>query len=492
MRIVVFAISAAFLACALSAVAQAQQQPDSQESLQELRLQVQKLAGSLEQTQGDLREAREEIRALRSELDQMHPAPANPPQEPSSSLPDRVALLEESQRVVESRLEQQQQTKVESASKYSVKLSGMVLFNAGLNRGTVNDQDVPGLAMPNTPGATGGSISATMRQTLLGLQVSGPGIAGAKTTGSLQFDFFGGFPEARDGSALGLVRLRVAKVQLDWDRWSLSFGQEQPFISPLSPTSLASLGTPALGYSGNLWTWTPQIALSRRWIASERNRAELQIGMLDPFDGETPAKQFLRQPEAGERSRVPAFAARQSWTHGIGEHAFTVGASGYFSKQDHGFGRTVEAWGGMLDWDIPLSRMVSLSGEFFRGQALGGLWGGIGTSVVYGGAQDLPSTPVFGVNTIGGWSQIKLRPSFHWEFNAAFGEDSPFAGELRHSAPESNYIPVMRNWTTMVNVIQRPRSNLLLSLEYRHLNTVQFDGSARTAEHINLGVGVQF
>ena len=44
----------------------------------------------------------------------------------------------------------------------------------------------------------------------------------------------------------------------------------------------------------------------------------------------------------------------------------------------------------------------------------------------------------------------------------------------------------------MFNVIQRPRSNLMFSLEYRHLNTVQFSGKRATAEHVNLGVGVSF
>lgn len=95
---------------------------------------------------------------------------------------------------------------------------------------------------------------------------------------------------------------------------------------------------------------------------------------------------------------------------------------------------------------------------------------------------------------MGGWSQIKFRPSQRWEFNGAFGQDNPYAGEIRAALPVlgNPYPMFMRNWTTMVNVIQRPKSNLLLSIEYRHLNTVQSDGSGHTAEHVNLGVGLQF
>jgi hypothetical protein len=43
-----------------------------------------------------------------------------------------------------------------------------------------------------------------------------------------------------------------------------------------------------------------------------------------------------------------------------------------------------------------------------------------------------------------------------------------------------------------VNVIQRLRSNLLLSLEYRHLNSNSLSGNRNTAEHLNAAVGVEF
>lgn len=473
------------------------QQP-TPESLQQLNEELRRLVTSLQEVQADLRDARREIRELRNELGQFR-ATAQPQPPPAgaeeSSLSSRVAELEESQRIADSRLQQHEQTKVESASKYNVRLSGMILFNAGMNRGFVNNQDVPTLAVPGQPGVSAGDISGSMRQSRIGLQIFGPRLAGAKTTADIQFDFFGGGTDIRDGAVLGLLRLRTARATLDWDRWSLSFGQDQPFISPLSPTSLASLGTPAFGYSGNLWTWTPQIVATRRWRPSERDTFELQFGVLDPFNGEPPRGfQLEREPGAGERSRVPAFAIHPVWRRGQGERAMRIGAGAYFAKQDYGFNRTVDAWAATVDWDIPLGSIFSVSGELFRGRALGGLWGGIGQSVVYNGPPEWASTATRGLNTVGGWSQLKVRPTATWEFNGAFGQDNPFASDIRTApdTPGPSYPYIMRNWTTLVNVIQRPRSNLLWSLEYRHLNTVHFDGSRRTAEHVNMAVGLQF
>jgi uncharacterized coiled-coil protein SlyX len=463
------------------------QQDSTQDSLQDIRAGLRELSDSLKETRAELNQARAEVRALREELSRMREAQAQPPSE--TAVTDRIAAVEENQRVLESRVEQHDQTKVETASKFKLKLDGMVLFNAGMNRGEVESIDVPNLAVPPVPGQNAGSVFGTMRQSLIGLQVVGPDLAGAKTSAELQFDFFGGFPRELDATSMGLVRMRVARAELRWNKWSLRFGQDQPFMSPNSPSSLASVGIPPLGLSGNLWTWTPQIVGERRWQLGEQSGAKLEFGILDPFNGEVPYG-FDRSPEAGERSRKPAFAVRQSWSRRTGSRAAEIGAGGYVAQQDYGFGRTVTAWAGTLDWNIPLPKKLALSGELFRGRALGGMWGAVGRSVVFSGDPTLSTSTVRPVNTIGGWSQLKYSPTSKLEFNGVFGMDNPFASDLR-SAGVGEYAAVFQNRTTMVNVIEHLRSNLLVSLEYRHIRT-DFVPRAQTAEHVNLGVGVQF
>ena len=108
-----------------------------------------------------------------------------------------------------------------------------------------------------------------MRQSEIGLEVFGPEFAGAKTRAEVQMDFGGGFPTAAlDGINTGLFRLRTANMRLDWEHTSVIVGQDGLFISPLSPTSFASLAIPSMGYSGNLWAWTPQVRIERRFDLS--------------------------------------------------------------------------------------------------------------------------------------------------------------------------------------------------------------------------------
>lgn len=464
------------------------------EAVEQLRAEVARLASSLEATREELKLCRDEIHQLRAELQTTGTAVASGAGNQSDSATETAHSLSdirEEQALMENRVGQLYQTKVESGSKYRVRLSGLVLFNTFYNRGTVDTTSVPNLAQQTPPGQAGGNVGATFRQTLFTLQTFGPELAGARTSGEVQFDFYGGFSRALDGYVLGIPHLRTANIEFDWKNWSLRLTQDKPFISPLSPTTLAALGTPEFAYSGNLWTWTPQIIGERTWFLSDTLQAHLQFGMLDPFNGEVPQTFYLRKPEAGELSRTPGVGVRQSWDFPIGNQSATIGAGGYFARQDYDFGRTLDAWAATLDWNLPFGEKWALSGELHRGRGLGGLWGGIGTSAVYTGPENDPATGVVGVNTVGGWTQLKFKPASKWEMNGAFGEESPFASDVLQSRV-ANYWPVLRNWTTMVNIIDRPRSNLMLSLEYRHLNTVDYFGQTKTAEHINLGVGVAF
>ncbi len=473
---------------------QAASSPPSESAIQQLSAQVAKLASSLEATQSELKACREEIHQLRTELQSSKAeaeAGAQGGDTSGSDLSHSVADLREEQNVTDSRLQQLDQVKVESGSKYRVRLSGLVLFNTFVNRGTVDTISVPNLALPTPAGQANGNTGATLSQTLLTLQTFGPEIAGARTSGEVSFDFYGGFTRTLDGYVLGIARMRTANIAFNWSKWSLQFEQDKPFISPLSPTTLAAIGTPEFAYSGNLWTWTPQMVGERTWKLSDTVKAHLQFGLLDAFDGEYPSSYYLRQPEAGELSRTPGLAARQSWDFPIGQQSATVGAGGYFARQNYGYGRVLDAWAATLDWNLPFGERWDLSGELHRGRGLGGMWGGIGTSVVYTGSDSDSSADIVGVNTVGGWSQLKFKPAAKWELNGAFGEESPFAADLRQNG-DPNYQPFLRNWTTMVNVIDHPKSNLMLSLEYRHLNSVMFSGAPHTAEQVNMGVGVAF
>ena len=181
-------------------------------------------------------------------------------------------------------------------------------------------------------------------------------------------------------------------------------------------------------------------------------------------------------------------------------HAFgqplTLGAGGYYSRQDWWFSRYLDGWVGTADWDLPLSHGFSVSGEFYRGRGAGALGGGMGRSVILSGPIIFPNVQLRAVNSLGGWSQAKFRATEKLEFNVAFGIDNPLAGDIRaFPLGESNSgLPatLKQNRSSFLNFIYRPHQNILFSAQYNHLSTSQLDLSRRTGEQVNLIMGILF
>ena len=71
---------------------------------------------------------------------------------------ERVSSLEESSQLLSSKLDDQYQTKVEAASKYRVRLSGIVLLNLFSNHGRMDSQETPTWAIPDIPNVSGQTL----------------------------------------------------------------------------------------------------------------------------------------------------------------------------------------------------------------------------------------------------------------------------------------------------------------------------------------------
>ena len=492
------------------------------ELIHDLQSQVQTLNSQLGELRAEQKQTSEEARALRHELDlartQMAPSSIEssnqystpnvaPPSAPPASIStlaspqgateaDRIAKLEENQEVIDAKVNDQYQTKVESGSKYRLRLSGLVVLNLFDNRGLVDNQDFPQVAEPpasNPLFVSPSSFGGTLRQSQIKLQVFGPDLAGARTSADVEFDFAGGFPQMWNGVATGLVRLRTGTFRMDWANTSIIAGQDHLFFAPLAPTSLATLATPALSYAGNLWAWTPQVRVEHRFQLSDVSNVVLQAGILDSLTGDLPEPGTDRVPSWGEESGQPAYATRISWSHQAFGQNLTVGAGGYYGRQNWGFGRTVDGWAATTDVTLPLGKLFEFSGEFYRGRAVAGLGGGIGQSVLLNGSFINPATTFRALDSIGGWAQLKFKPKANFEINAALGLDNPFAGEMRQYKSNAIYPePYVRNLSPFVNFIYQVRSDILFSTEYRYLQTSVLDAGSNSANHVNLSVGYIF
>src|SRR5579862_5564292 len=268
-----------------------------QDSVRDLQTQIRELQSAVAEIRAEAAEYRAETRQLRGELAAtraelsretvQRPASVDVPEAesnvsssqasaPPSKSADRIAHLEDQYELLAGKVDDQYQTKVESASKYRMRLSGIVLMNTFSNQGVVDSIDLPTLAYARPAGNSGGSFGATLRQSEIGFETFGPTILGARTRADLQLDLAGGFVAAPNGINSGLMRLKTATMRMDWANSSLIVGQDSVFFSPSSPTSFASLAIPALSYAGNLWSWVPQIRVEHKINIGEGSSLLLQ------------------------------------------------------------------------------------------------------------------------------------------------------------------------------------------------------------------------
>ena len=490
-------------------------------SVRQLQAQVQTLNEEMDRVRLTAERAQHETEALRTELNRANSALAlanvqaddtskspstlrtaistqsqpaiTVTQETGVSIEQQISDLRDDEHLLNDKVVEQSQTKVESGSKYRVRLSGIVLLNTAITRGAVDNLDFPQMATPAATPGTSGAFSGSLRQSQIGIEAFGPDIAGARTSANVKFDFAGGFPDIPNGSALGIVRLRTGTIRLDWENTSLVAGQDALFISPLTPTSLASLAVPALSYSGNLWTWTPQIRVEHRIHLSSDSSLLLEAGILDSLTGDIPTQQY-RSPTVGEQSGQPAYASRIAWTGKVFGKDLTLGSGGYYGRQNWGFGRNVDGWAATFDATLPLGSLFDLSAEAYRGRAVGGLSGGIGQSIVLSGPIANADTIIHGLDSVGGWLQLKIKPKTNFEVNLAYGVDNPFASELRAFPASGAFYGSLlsRNLSPFANFIYRVRSDVLVSVEYRRLQTYTLDSNANSANQITLSVGYLF
>jgi len=411
----------------------------------------------------------------------------------TGDLQQRISKLEDDQQLMNDKIVEQSQTKVESGSKYRVRLSGLVLLNTAVTRGSVDNLDIPQVAVPAEAPGVAGSFSGSLRQSQIGIETFGPDIAGARTSANVKFDFAGGFPNVPNGAAFGVVRLRTGTVRLDWANTSIVAGQDAIFFAPLTPTSLASLAIPALSYTGNLWSWTPQVRIEHRFALSENSALRIQAGILDSLTGDIP-QQSYRYLSVGEESGQPAYATHIGYTQRVFGRDLSVGIGGYYGRQNWAFGRAVDGWAGVTDVTVPLGEFLDFSGEFYRGRAVGGLGGGVGQSILLSGSIYNPASAIYGLDSTGGWVQLKFKPKANFEVNFAYGQDQPFARELRLFPASALYYgySISRNQSPFVNFIYRVRSDVLFSMEYKRLQTNPLNSNANIANRLVLSLGYAF
>jgi hypothetical protein len=500
----------------VGSVARAQSNPAAAtpDGRPELASKIDQLTKSLEQTQVELAQSRTEIQQLRATLqevlnrmDNLTPGSAGAPAPEGTSVavpqtkPDEARgtaqISQDDWDILNARVDEQRQTKVESTSRYRLKLSGIALFNAFAGYGQVDNVDLPSISVPRFPGYSDGNAGASVRQSIIGLTGIGPVVFGARTSADLQMDFFGGLPSGYGATSSGIAEVRLARIRFDWKNTSVVSGLDYPFFSPNLPTTYMSVVVPGFASAGNLWTWTPAVRVEQRFSGAF-SAFRVEAGFLDPSSATYYASNTnLRIVSPTENSRQPTYAVRLSANTKSEDRPTSIGISGVYSPQRFLGGYQVTGWAGTLDWKFPLLPRTELSGEFFTGRGLDG-FGGVPLSPLRPAnplqyaAVTAPELANLGV--IGGWSQFKVKVNARNEFNVAAGTGGRNSAGLRDAATSNYFLTSVpaRNQMLFANYIFRPRSDLLFSAEYRRLRTYELTGSPNTAGQIGLALGFLF
>ena len=505
-----------FLAAGLARAQSGSVDPGSGSQV-ELAQKIDQLTRSLEQTQGELAQSRAEIQQLRTSLqeilkrmDSLTPVSAGlgaqenkgtasqlaPQPQPGESRP-MAQISQDDWDILNARVDEQRQTKVESVSKFRLKLSGIALFNAFATFGQTDNIDVPAIAVSKTPGYSEGNVGASVRQSILGLTGIGPTVLGARSNADLQMDFFGGLPAGYGANTSGLVEVRLARIRFDWKNSAVVAGLDYPFFSPNLPTSYMSVVVPAFASAGNLWTWTPTIRVEHRFEGAF-SPFKVEAGFLDPasYSNYGPNTN-VRTPSPTESSRQPTYAMRLSASTKSEDRPASIGASGVYSPQRYFGGYRVAGWAGTVDWRFPLLPRTELSGQFFTGRGIDG-FGGLPLSPLRPpDAQqyaNITAPTLANLGVIGGWSQFKIKVDSRNEFNVAAGTGGRNSAGLRSAAVWDAFLQTVpaRNQILFVNYIFRPRSDLVFSAEYRRLRTYEVTGAPDSAGQLGLALGFLF
>jgi hypothetical protein len=414
----------------------------------------------LDRLESENRQLAAEVAALRARLDAPVPVVAGAELRPAEvPLDQRVEIQER-------RTEDLAQTKVETAQKFPLRLTGMALFNAYMNSRQSGGAQYPVTAQPTGPATSG----ATVRQTVIGLEFRGPvAIGGGAVHGSVFMDFFAG---ANNQTA----RIRTASMEIQWKTRSIMAGLEKPIFNPREPASLAQVGISPMTGTGNLWLWLPQARFQQDFRFGRSSGLRAQVGVLQtreqaPYPGAV-------LPGALEPAR-PAYEGRFEAFHNFDDERRIEFAPGFHASTTHVGGVSIPSRIFSMDWFANPIRRVEFAGAFYKGHNVGMLGNGYGQGF-YGYGRYLEP-----VESIGGWGQFTVHVLPRVDLHL-------FSGQQDDANHDLSAGRIGKNLLYGGNLYFRLAPNVLMGLETTQLRTVYIGQGVRINNHYDLALAYSF
>ena len=116
-----------------------------------------------------------------------------------------------------------------------------------------------------------------------------------------------------------------------------------------------------------------------------------------------------------------------------------IGASGHWGRED--FSRfeaeplVLESWSANVDFLFPLSSMITIKGEAFKGANLDDYFGGIGQGISRGYADHHPE--YMEIESKGGWLAVDIDPTEKVQAGFGFSIEDPLDSQLTRGESRS-------------------------------------------------------
>lgn len=409
---------------AIHAPAQQQMSPDS---LQKILDRLDTLEKQNEALLAEVKELREAVKSAQ--------ASATPS-------PER---LQEQVEVQGDQVKDLAQTKISSSQRFSMSLTGMFLFDSFLFTGQTASAQLSNYSTSPFEAPAG----ATLRQSIIGLDFSGPHLpGGGRMSGSISMDFFAQATNPQTGYD-DIFRIRRGVVRFEWKNRSVIVGQDKSLIAPLQPTSFAQVGIPPLSGAGNLWLWRPQVRYQERFPFSTRTQAMFEAGVLETNESYSAA--YLPWNAYIEPAR-PAIQARLELQHHWTEDTRIAVALGAHASESHVSGYSVPSRVLSLDALYKPIEKLELSGTMFYGKNFANLGGEPPGVTVRSDGTIIP------IRGAGGWAQIALPVTSRLTFDI-------YGGRQVNNSHDLNIYEILRTYTYAANALYRLSPNVIIGFE---------------------------
>lgn len=267
-----------------------------------------------------------------------------------TDLQDRVGQLEEEIAVLKAGTETDDAQKKRLWSSLDIQFCGYVKTEASCDDSRTTAGNFVVWVDSEATNNNDDEFNLTANQTRMGFNIVGPTSDTMKTSGKIEWDFYGNYASENKSK----IQLRHAFMTLDRpeDHFSILAGQTSDVFSPLVPTTL---NYTVLWNAGNIGYRRPQIRATKTMQYDKTATLQFQgaiartIGQTDPTGS-----------ESGEDAGFPTLQGRISLTTPLGgPKPTTIGVSGHWGQEEYDLDATgrnedFDSWPINLDITHPI------------------------------------------------------------------------------------------------------------------------------------------